>query len=257
LGLFSDAEKIYKWAIELKPEYWAGYSQLGSLYIRQGRFTEAAEQFSLVTQLVPNHHFGYSNLAAAYLHEGRYSEAIPVLEHSAILRPTEEAYSNLGTAYFYLRRFSKAAAAYEKAIEINAIDWIIWGNLGDARYWDLTNRNRAGEAYRKALTLGEQELQVNPRDTRLLGCMAYYHAMLNEKEAARNCMKRALAEDSQDPVLFFNLAQTCYRLGDTDQALDWLKKAMAAGLSNETIQNTPLFDQLRNSQEFHDMLWDD
>jgi adenylate cyclase len=256
LGLFSEAEKIYKSAIELKPEYWAGYNDLGDLYVKQGRFSEAAEQFSKVTKLVPGHHIGYSNLGGVYLYEGRYSEAIAVLEHSVALRPTEVAYSNLGTAYFYLRRFSKAADAYEKAIGLNEKYWILWGNLGDARYWDLTNRDRAGEAYRKALILGEQELQVNPRDTRLLGCMAYYHAMLNEKEAARNCMKRALAEDSQDPVLFFNLAQTCYRLGDTDQALDWLKKAMAAGLSNETIQNTPLFDPLRNSQAFQGMLQD-
>jgi tetratricopeptide (TPR) repeat protein/TolB-like protein len=257
LGLFSEAERIYKWAIELKPEYWAGYSHLGSLYARQGRYSEAAEQYSRVTQLVPDHHFGYSNLGVVYLLEGRYSEAIPVLEHSVALRPTELAYSNLGTVYFYLRRFSEAAAAYEKAIDLNERDWIIWGNLADARYWGLTKRAHAMEAYRKALMLGKQELQLNPRNTRLLGFMAYYHAMLDEKEAARNCMKQAIVEDPQGPELLFNLAQTCYQLGDTDQALAWLKKGMAAGLSKETIQNTPLFDHLRNSQEFQGMLQDD
>jgi adenylate cyclase len=257
LGLFSEAEKIYKSAIELKPEYWAGYNDLGRLYVKQGRFSEAAEQYSQLTKLVPDHHIGYSNLGGVYLYEGRYSEAIPVLEHSVALRRTETAYSNLGTACFYLRRFSKAADAYEKAIGLNERYWILWGNLGDARYWDPTNRDRAGEAYRKALILGEQELQVNPRDARLLSCMAYYHAMLDEKEAARKCMKRTLAEDSQDPVLFFNLAQTCYRLGDTDQALDWLKKAMAIGITKEMIQNTPLLDRLRKTQEFQSMLQDD
>jgi serine/threonine-protein kinase len=256
LGLYNEAEKIYKSAIELKPEYWAGYNDLGRLYVRQGRFSEAAEQYAQLTKLVPNHHIGYSNLGGVYLYEGRYSEAIPILEHSVALRDTEVAYSNLGTAYFYLRRFSKAADAYEKAIGLNERYWTLWGNLGDARYWDPTNRDRAGEAYRKALILGEQELQVNPRDARLLSCMAYYHAMLDEKEAAQKCMKLALAEDPQDPELFFNLAQTCCRLGDADQARDWLKKAMTAGLSNESIQNTPLFDHLRNSQEFQDMLGD-
>ena len=257
LGLFGEAEKIYKWAIELKPGYWAGYDHLGSLYVTQGRYSEAAEQYSQVTRLVPDHHFGYNNLGGVYLLEGRYAEAIPVLEHSATLRPTEEAFSNLGTAYFYLRKFSEAAAAYEKAIALNERDWIIWGNLGDARYWDLKNRARAEEAYRKALMLGEQQFQLNPRNTRLLGYMAYYHAMLDEKEAARNCMKLALVEDPQDPELLFNLAQTCYRLGDTNQALAWLKKGMAAGLPNETIRNTPLFDHLRNSQGYQNMLQDD
>jgi tetratricopeptide (TPR) repeat protein/TolB-like protein len=257
LGLFTEAEKIYNWAIELKPEYWAGYNQLGNLYAKWGRFAEAAEQYSQLTKLVPDHHFGYSNLAGVYLAEGRYSEAIPVLQHSAVLRPTEEAYSNLGTTYFYLRRFDEAADAYEKAIGLHERDWMIWGNLGDARYWASTSRARAGEAYREALVLGEQELQLNPRNTRLLGYMAYYHAMLDEKEAARNYMKMALVEHTRGPELLFNLAQTCCRLGDTDQALDWLKKAMAAGLSSETIQNTPLLDRLRNSQGFQGMFGDD
>ena len=256
LGLFSDAEKIYKQAIDLKPEYWSGYSYLGSLYFKQGRYIEAAEQFSKVTQLVPDHNFGYSNLGGVYLLEGRYFEAIRVLQHSTTLRPTEEAFSNLGTAYFYLRRYGEAAAAYEKAIGLNERDWIIWGNLGDARYWDPTSRVRAEEAYRKALMLGELEFKLNPRDARLLGYMAYYHAMLDEKEAALNCMELALVEDPSDPELFFNLAQTCYRLGDTDKTLGWLKKGVAAGISNETVRNTPLFDQLRNRQGFQNLLYD-
>ncbi len=256
LGMFNEAEKIYRRAIKLKPEYWEGYNQLGSLYVMQGRFTEAAEQFSKVTRLAPDHHFGYSNLGGVYLYEGRYPEAIHVLRHSVTLRPTQEAYSNLGTAYFYLRRFGEAATAYEKAIALNDKDWIIWGNLGDARYWDTANRPHAEGAYREALTLAEKELQVNPRDSRLLGYMAYYHAILGDKEAAQKFMKLALVDDPQDPELFFNSAQTCCWLGDTDQALDLLKKALVAGLPKKIIQNTPIFDRFRKSRGFQDMLQD-
>ncbi|MBN2320084.1 MAG: tetratricopeptide repeat protein [Acidobacteria bacterium] len=256
LGLFVEAEDIYSRAIKLKPEYWAGYSRLGSLYAKLGRYDEAAVQFSEVTQLVPDHHFGYSNLGGIYLYEGRYTDAIQMLRRSVSLRRTEEAFSNLGTAYFYLRRFGEAAAAYEKAIELNERDWIVWGNLGDARYWDTSNRARAAEAYRRALSLGEREFQVNARDARLLGYMAYYHAMLDEEEEARNSMKLALVTDPQDPELLFNLAQTCCRLGDTDRTLDWMKKAMAAGLSGKTVRNTPLFDGLQNNREFQNLLQD-
>ncbi len=256
LGLFDEAEKVYKQAIRLKPEYWAGYSYLGVLYAKQGRYSNAVEQFNRVTKIVPDNHFAYNNMGCVYLWEGKYSKAIRKLKHSATLRPTEDAYSNLGTAYFYLRKFSEAAAAYEKAIEFNDRDCLIWGNLGDARYWDPTNRSRAGKAYRKALKLGEQRLSLNPRDVQMLGYMAYYYAMLDEKEDAQKYMKQALVEDPQDAELFFNLAQTCYRLGDKGQALDWLKKAVAIGLTEEMIKNTPLLDRLRKSQEFQDMLQD-
>jgi len=134
---------------------------------------------------------------------------------------------------------------------------MLWGNLGDACYWDPSNRSRSAEAYRKALALAEEEFQVNARDTRLLGFMSYYHAMLDEEEAAQNCMELALIADPQDPELFFNLAQTCCRLGHADQALSWLEKATAIGLSNEMIHNTPLFDHLRNKQGFQNLLQDD
>ena len=108
--------------------------------------------------------------------------------------------------------------------------------------------------YRKALTLGEQRLQLNPRDVQMLGFMAYYHAMLDEKEDAQKFMKLAIVDDPQDPELFFNLAQTCYKLGDKEQALGWLKKAVAIGLTEDTIRNTPLLDRLRKSQEYRDVL---
>jgi serine/threonine-protein kinase len=211
----------------------------------------------MVTSLVPDHHFGYSNLGGVYLHRGHYSEAIQMLEHSVTLRRTPEAFSNLGTAYFYLGRFSEAADAYLKATKLNERAWMIWGNLGDARYWDPPNRALADSAYRRALLLGEEELHVNSRNAKLLGYMAYYHAMLNEESEARNSAKLALAMDPQNPELLFNLALIFCRLGNIDQSLDWLKKAMAGGVSSEMVRNTPLFNSLRDNPEFQKLLMND
>jgi serine/threonine protein kinase/Flp pilus assembly protein TadD len=256
LGLLDEAEDIYRQAILLKPEYWGGYSCLGTFYLRQGRYGEAAEQFSQVTRLVPDHHYGYSNLGAAYLYEGRYAEAIKVLQDSVQIRRTEAAFCNLGTAYFYLRRFEEAAAAFEKAIDLNEKKWLIWGNLGDARYWDPASRSRAGEAYRRALSLGEEQFQVNARNTKLLSFMAYYHAMLDEEGEARNSAKLVVATDPKDPEILFNMALIYCRLGNAEQALDWLKKAVAAGWSITTVRDTPLFDSLNNNREFQNLLQD-
>ena len=256
LEKFDEAEETYRKAIKMKPEYWVGYNNLGSLYYEMGHYNEAAENFIKMTKLVPDHHYGYSNLGGAYIGEGRYSDAIPVLERSIEIRKTEKALSNLGTAYFYQGRFSEAAEAYEKAKEFNKKHCIIWGNLGDALYADPANREGAGEAYQEALKLAYKKLEVNPRNLMLLSFMAYYHAMVDEREEAQDFVKQVLAVDPQNPAILFNLALTYYKLGDTDQTLYWLKKALEARWSKEIIYSTPLLESLRNSQEFKELIKD-
>jgi len=249
LGLRKEAEETYSKAIKLKPEYWANYSFLGVLYLHEGRYREAEKQFSEVTALVPDHHYGYSNLGAAYLYEGRYSDAIVMLQHSIALRRTGLAYSNLGTAYFYRREFRQAVDAYKEALKFNERNWQIWGNLGDALYLEPKNKPDADAAYRKALSLGEQEFQVNSRNARLLAYMAYYHSMLGDEEEAQNGAKLA-SVDQQNPEILFVLAQTFCSLGDTNQTLEWMKKALDSGFPRAMVLDTPLFAHLRNNPEF-------
>jgi serine/threonine-protein kinase len=47
--MFNEAEATYKRAIELKPDYWAGYNDLGVFYFRLGRYEDAITQFRRVT----------------------------------------------------------------------------------------------------------------------------------------------------------------------------------------------------------------
>ena len=58
------------------------------------------------------------------------------------------------------------------------------GNYGDGLYWAPGRREEAALAYRRAISLGEAKLQVNPRDATLLAFLATYNAMLGKKEMA-------------------------------------------------------------------------
>jgi eukaryotic-like serine/threonine-protein kinase len=250
----AEAEKTYRRAIDLRPQYWAGYNWAGSYYARMGRYSEAAEMFIQVTRLAPDSAIGYSNLGGTYAFEGRYADAIPVFERSVALRPTGSAYSNLGTACFFQRRFAEAARNFEAAARLEEREWIIWGNLADAYYWTPGKRSQAYTTYGKALFLGEEVLRVNARDATLLGYMAYYHSMRNEKAEAQNCARRALAVAPQDPELLYNLALTYHQLGDIHRTFGWLRQALAAGFSRATVRDAPLLDSLRANPEFQKLL---
>ncbi len=254
LGLPAEAEQTYRQAIHLRPNYWAGYNWLGAYYYSHGRHPEAAEMFKQVVALVPDSFRGYSNLGASYVQQGRYGDAIKVLERSMAIRPTGVAYSNLATAYFCQRRYDEAARTYQEALKLDERNYVLWGNLGDAYYWEPGKRAEAAAAYRKAISLAQAKMQVNPRAAGTLGNLAHYHALLGERQYALAHLQRALEIAPDDPEVRFNAALVYSQFGETDQALGWLEKAVAAGSSPTMIRDTPNFDRLRTNPRFQALL---
>jgi tetratricopeptide (TPR) repeat protein/predicted Ser/Thr protein kinase len=256
LGKIADAEQTYRHAITVRPQYWAGYNWLGTFLFRQGRFAEAASAFQQVTALAPDNVRGYQNLGGAYTALGQFNQAIPLLEHAVALRPSPTGYSNLATVYFYLRRFSDAARTYEKAVKLDNRDFVLWGNLAEAYYWSPGERDRSINAYHQAVSLGEAQLKVNPRDSSALGQIAVANAMLGDRGAAAEYLGRALALASSDPDLQLKAAIVETRLGHSDRAVDCLARALASGISPELIRTNPVFDELAKSQRLQKLLRD-
>jgi tetratricopeptide (TPR) repeat protein/tRNA A-37 threonylcarbamoyl transferase component Bud32/TolB-like protein len=249
LGKLNDAEKTYQQVISLRPRYWKGYNQLGSFYFRQAQYDKCAAMFQKVAELTPDSFRGYANLGAVYLAEGKYAEAIQPLNDSLRIRATAATYSNLGTAYFHLRRFSEAARTYAEATRLNANDYLIWGNLGEAYYY-AGDHAGAGNAYRNSIQLGEEALKVNPHAPDVLKDIANYHAMLGERAPALKSLNQALAYGKSDKEILFGAALVYNRLGETGTALEWLDKAAQAGYSLTTVRESPDLDNLRNNRRY-------
>ncbi len=250
LGQPAKAEETCQRAIDLRPQYWAGYNWLGTFYYRDARYADAASMFSQVVALAPNSFRGYSNLGAVYYYQGRYADAIAMLQHSIAIRPSADAYSNLGNAQFYLRQYDASVTAYEKAVQLNQNNYILWWNLADGYYWDPATRTQADQAYRKTISLAHEALRINPRDASALGVVAYCHAMLGEKKPALDYLQQGLKLAPQDSEMRFKAALIYNQFGDTAQTLAWLSKALAGGFSATIVRDTPNFDLLRSNPRF-------
>lgn len=250
LGNAASAEQTYQRAIDLRPQYWAGYSWLGRFYYEQASYEKAAQMFRRVIELAPESFRGYSNLGAALYELGRYDSAIQTLQKSIAIRPTAGAYSNLGSAYFYLRLYAESIEPYQQAVSLSENDYRLWQNLGDAYYWTPGERTQAADAYRHAVSLAGKELEVNPRNIGALGTLAASSAMLEEKGTALKSLHEGLQVGPSDPTLLFQAALVYNHFSDNDQALRWLEKARAAGFSVTQVRDTPDFDHLRADQRF-------
>jgi serine/threonine protein kinase/tetratricopeptide (TPR) repeat protein len=243
------AEQTYRRAIEIRPQRWQNYSSLGAFYTGKGDFPRAAEMFEQVVRIAPDNFKGYSNLGGTYLYQGRYEDASIALKHSIAIRPTDAGYSNLGTAYFNLRRFDDAAQAYQEAARLDEKDYTAWGNLGEAHYYG-GNRALAFDAYKRAISLGEPQLKVNPRDTDLLALLAGYHSMIGARSSAFALIGRALELAPEDPQVLCNAGLIYNKFGETDKAIVWFHKAVNAGYSTVQLRTAPAVDNLQSDPRF-------
>jgi serine/threonine protein kinase/tetratricopeptide (TPR) repeat protein len=254
LNRLPEAEQSYKAVIALRPDFWAGYNRLGNFYLRHGRLEEAAQMYTQVTSLVPDSFVGFANLGSTRIQQGRYGEAIEPLEQSLKIRKTGDGMSNLATAYFQSRRYTDAARSLEEATTLDAKNYEIWGNLGDAYYWAPGMRERASAAYRKALDLGEEQRKVNPRDAHMLSYLAEYHAMLGEKQKARLLIGEAEKLAARDPEVLYYAAMVYVQAGDQNKSLDKLESAVAAGYPRAGVRDTPNFSVLQNDPRFRALI---
>jgi serine/threonine protein kinase/tetratricopeptide (TPR) repeat protein len=254
LGKPAEAEETYRRSINLRPHYWSGYNTLGVFYFGQARYGEAAQMFRQVIALAPDNYRGYSNLGAVYVLEGRYSEAIPLFQQAGAIQPSADAYSNLATTYFHLRQFSEAARIFAQAVQLNDRDYVMWGNLADAEIRTQDKKVDAAAAFKTAISLAEQELQVNPKNTRVLGNLADYYSMLRNNGQSLKYVQRALSLDPDDPAVRYNAAQVYEQLGDHDAAVQWLVKALNAGYPSTMVRDSPAMDSLRSDPRVKSLL---
>lgn len=248
------AEQAYKVAIAFRPNYWVGYNRLGTFYVRHGKFDNAAQMYTQVISLVPDSFIGYTNLGIARVQQGKFAEAIEPFKRSLAIRKTGPATSNLATAYFQQKQFSEAAKGFEDATALDPGSYELWGNLGDAYYWAPGMRDRSTAAYRKALSLGEEQRKVNPRNANLLSYLAGYHAMLGEARPAKEKITEALRLTPQDPEVLYYAGLVYVQLGNKEKALDALQRSVAAGYPPSGVRDTPNFSVLKNDPRFKGLI---
>jgi serine/threonine protein kinase/tetratricopeptide (TPR) repeat protein len=249
LNRLDEAEKTFQQVIQLRPQHAGGYLSLGAFYLQQQQAEKAIDMFSRGIAVAPDSYRGYSNLGAAYLYQAKYAEAIQPLRQSIAIRPTSDAYNNLGTAYLRLRRFPDAIGAYLEAVRLNENQYAVWGSLADAYHYS-GDQAAAKAAYEKAIGLANKQLEVNPKDAEVNGDVADFYAMLGDRKHALAFLDQSLRWGQGDKDLLFNAATVYQDLGESDMALEWLKKSLDAGVSVATVLETPLFDSLKDDPRF-------
>ncbi len=251
-GAIDQAEQAYQRAIEAHPNSPYAYNSLGTFYLRREQYDKALQMLQKVIALAPEGYGAYVNLGATYNNMGEYAKAIEPLKKSISIYPSYPGYVDLGVAYAGLNRFADEAAAYEEANKLDPREFITWGNLGEARYYN-GEKAQALAAYRKAVELAVEELKVNPHDSDVLSNLANYYSILGDRDRALSYLQQALQYGHNDKDILVDAASVYNHLGDSGVAVEWLEKAVHAGYPASRIAGIPEFQNLNDNPGFQQL----
>ncbi|HKC59545.1 MAG TPA: tetratricopeptide repeat protein [Myxococcales bacterium] len=248
-GQLAEAEATFRQAIELRQNSWATYKELAVFLNQRGRLAEAVPYLERVANLTPDSYSAYSNLGGIYLRLGRFEDAERSLRKSLELRPTGIAYSNLGSVAYLQGRYPDATEQYRKATELNPSDDRLWGALADSYRWTPGREAEAAPAFRRALSVSDQQISLDPNNAQLHSRRAQYWSALGDKERAQQELAVALKSAPGNGQVLFRAAIVHEQAGRRHEALRELKEAIAAGHSMNEIVNAPPLRALRQDPE--------
>ncbi len=117
-GIWDEAEREFRKALKMAPDYPEAYSNLGLSLLYDGRAAEACEALQEAVRLLPGWHAAEANLALAYQQLDRHEEAANFYRTSLMHNPQQpQVRLSLGDALNAVGRADDALAAYNGALE--------------------------------------------------------------------------------------------------------------------------------------------
>jgi Flp pilus assembly protein TadD len=110
-------------------------------------------------------------------------------------------------------------------------------------------------ALRQAVAIIEKHLELHPDDTRALDLGAGVQGRLGNREQALQWAAKASSIDPENPSVLYNVACTHATLGENEQAIDYLERAVSNGMAQvEWLENDPDLEGVRDHERFKVLL---
>jgi tetratricopeptide (TPR) repeat protein len=187
-------------------------------------YTVAAENIAVI----------YNKIGIAYQYLSDTRKAEDFYKQALKVKPEySEAWNNLGTVYYARKKYKDATKYYEKALKFSPDSASIHSNLGTA-YFARKKYDDAMKEYQLALKLDPMVFETRGTQGVLL--------------EDRTVEERA--------KFYFYLARAYARSGQSDLALQNLRKALESGYAKvkEEMEKNPDFASLRDNPEFQRLL---
>lgn len=252
-GEFAPAEAAFKNAIDREPGNWHHGIAYAEFLYRRARYEESLTVLEGIIELSPDNAEAYLLIGACYDYLGDMDASLTATLRSIELSPSRGGYRDLGLTYYYMGEYQLAAGAYEHAVELGPNDHYslsglahVYGLLGDEEASQLT--------YGRAIASAESVLERNPGDWVTLSRLAVYNVVTGATELGVSRITNAVTEGAHLSDVHYHDAVIRSHLGQTEQTLDAIEKAIATGSSVRMIANDPQFVGLHSNERYQQLI---
>jgi adenylate cyclase len=260
---YRHAIRMYQQAIDLDGKYalaWAGMADAYSHLFRYAEATsenaaKAVEASKKAIELDPDSAEAHASRGLSLFISEDYAAAQAEFQEAIRLNPKLwEAHYYSGLACSSKGDFETAVGHYENAMTVNPADY--QAPLFKAQAFASLGRKHDEMKVRvAALGVLERHLQMNPHDTRALYVCAQNLCCVGEFDKGRELAERALGQDSDEPVVLYNVACFYAHAGDKERSLDLLEQAVEKGWGDKAwLETDSDLDTLRSLPRFQALL---
>ena len=230
---WAGAEKEFKRAIELDPNYSEAHHAYALYLSAAGRHTEALAEITRAQDLDPLTLPLKVNIGITYLHARQYDGAIEQFRNALDLNPDNPGvHTCLGVAYVYKRMYEKGIEEFQQVIALSESGLRSQANAA----WVYALSGKAGGDPRKKANL------------------AWAYAMSGKRDSAIRILNELRGPSKQESPASFSIASIYAAFGEKDQALEWLQRVYEDHAWVILYINCyPEFDSLRSDARFQDL----
>jgi serine/threonine protein kinase/Flp pilus assembly protein TadD len=245
-GRLADAKNEYQTAIDLAPEAWRWPYLLGAMQIDSGDYSAAEASLQSALQKTPDNARILYDLGLAYRKQARFADARAAYEKAIAIDPRSDTIMALGMVMLLQGDQVDAVGQYRRAITLDPNNWNTWGNLAAALSWEGVDTPESVRTYEKAIALGLAQLKTTPDDSYVISMLGNYCAALHQPAKALPFIRKSLALAPNDPDVQELAAESYEMLGNREEALEHLSKALQLGFSADYVRTYPIFRALRS-----------
>ena len=241
-------------ALELGPDNWANHSLRAFIFHRRNQYREAIASYQEALRLAPDNAQVWRDISVSFEMAGRTEDAASALQQSLSIEPSHRAYSNLGTLRFFQGQYAESARLMEKAIEMGATRYLMWGNLADAYRWVPGEEEKSKKAFKVALRQVQQWLDTHPEDASAKSTLAVYLAKTGQPEKGLAIMD-TLPESARNRAdIQYEMSVICELAGMREKALQQLELCLNNKYVVEEIEADPELRNLRRDPQYQLLL---
>ncbi len=226
LNMPVEAEIFARKAIELAPNNPTTYSPLADALFLQNKKQEAKQVCQKVEKEIAQTSYQMLGVIFCYEEIELFSKARSMAETLYKNTPTPNTAGYLARAYKRDGEWKQAAILYQQILRDNAENTTVLNDYA----WSLVEQKK----YQQALVVFDKSLAISERGVTLLNKGLAFSRMQDYKQAKKLFLK-SLEVASNQPTLYFLIADSFVNMRENRQAIPWFKRAIQAEPLNVNV----------------------